>query len=155
MILADITNKIFTEHLFHTPITAFGINRLVHFTLPSESSRIRLRRLLAPIQPWGEYGQGMEKNDTGLTGGLQSLTMRRSSSLDGIIMETNVNIEPSAKISSNAGVFMQVNCHHPLIDLPYGHGSEQAMSLLSKRFDNAINEAESIIDAMIKLGKQQ
>ncbi len=155
VMVLDITTKIFAENLVHTPITGFGINRSVHFSLPSKSSRIRLGRILAPIEPWGEYGQGMDADDASLTGGLQTLMMRRSSLLDGHVLETNVTIEPSIKIPGNTGVYMHVNCHHSLADLPHGHGSEQAMNLLSKRFDTATKEAETIIEAMMKKGKEQ
>ena len=153
--ILDITTKISGEHLLHTPITGFGVNRTVHFRLPSMSSRTQLGRMLAPIEPWGEYGQGMDTDDADLTGGLQSLLMRRKSFVDGFPMETNVKIEPSAQISDNTGVYMHVNGHHLLTDLPAGHGSEQAMTLLTERFEQATEEAQSIIEAMMKKGTEQ
>ncbi|MCY3768619.1 MAG: hypothetical protein OXG56_04525 [Gammaproteobacteria bacterium] len=61
--ILDIITKIFAEHLFHTPITGFGVNRWVHHKLPSMDSRTRLGRELAPIEPWGEYGQGMDTDE--------------------------------------------------------------------------------------------
>ncbi|MYB34108.1 MAG: hypothetical protein F4X92_03065 [Gammaproteobacteria bacterium] len=113
--ILDITIKIFAEHLMHTPITAFGVNRTVHFRLSNISSRIKLGRMLAPIEPWGEYGQGMVTDDVGLTGGLQSLVMRQINPVpDEYSSETSVTIEPSVKISDHTGVYMHVNCHHAL-----------------------------------------
>ena len=153
--LLDISTKIFGENLHHTPITGFGINRTVHFRLPSTSSRIRLGRMLAPLEPWGEFGKEMNPEDENFIGGLQSLTMRRKFALDGDKLETNVTVEPSARVADNTAVYMHVNAHHVLSNLPEGHGSELAMSLLSNRFEPAIEEADSIIDAIMAEGKRQ
>ena len=153
--ILDITTKIFGENLIHTPIAGFGVNRTVHFRLPSIASRIRFGRMLAPIEPWGQYGQEMDTEDIDLTGGLQRLVMRRKSLLNGNSLETNVTIEPSVQITDNTGVYMHVNGHHMLADLPEGHGSEEAMTLLAERFDLATEEAETIIGTMIEKGKQQ
>ncbi len=153
--ILDITTKIFAEHLLFTPIKAFGINRRVHFGLPCTSARTKLGRVLAPIEPWGKYDQGMESNDTAFVGGLQSLVMKRKSSLDEHSLETNVTVEPSVRITDNTGVYMEVNCHHRLSGLPDGHGSEQAMALLSKRFESAAEEANSIIGTIMKMGNDQ
>ncbi|MCY3768618.1 MAG: hypothetical protein OXG56_04520 [Gammaproteobacteria bacterium] len=81
--------------------------------------------------------------------------MKRRSLLDGNSLETNVTIGPSVKIVENTGVYMHVNCHHSLTDLPDGHGSEQAMTLLAQRFQTATEEAETIIEAMMKKGTEQ
>lgn len=67
--ILDITTKIFGEFLHHTPVSAVGINRIAHFKLPSLSSRTKLGRLLAPIEPWGDFGQRMESSDDSLVGG--------------------------------------------------------------------------------------
>ena len=71
--ILDITAKIFGEYLTHTPITAVGINRTVHFKLPTMCSRIKLGRQLAPLEPWGNFGIDMDTEDINLTGGLQRL----------------------------------------------------------------------------------
>ena len=153
--ILDITTKIFGEHLLHTPITGFGVNRTVHFKLNSMSSRIQLGRKLAPIEPWGQYGDGMDTAKESLTGGLQSLVMKRKSLVDDNIFETNVTIEPSAKIQDNTGVYMNVNEHHLLNDLPNGYGSEQAITLLTNRFEPALEEADTIIESMMTTGQDQ
>ncbi len=91
--ILDVTTKIFVEHLLHTPITGFGVNRTVHFGLPSMSSRNQLGRILAPIGPWGEYGQGMDTEDITLTGGLKSLLMQKSRCW------TNISWKPMSRSS--------------------------------------------------------
>ena len=153
--ILDITAKIFSEHLFNTPINAFGVNRTVHFKLPSMSSRIQLGRMLAPLEPWDDFGRGMDTDDVSFTGGLQSLVMRRKSSLKGNTLETNVTIEPSIRVEGNTAVYMHVNAHHALTDLPNDHGSEIAMELLARRFEPALEEADTIIEAIMKKAKAQ
>ena len=151
--ILDITTKIFGEHLHHTPITAIGVNRTVHFKLPSISSRIKLGRMLAPIEPWDDFGRGMDTDDLNLTGGLQNLTMRRKSSFRGMEFLTNVTIEPSVRVEGNTAVYMHVNAHHALADIPDGHGSEMAMTLLAERFELALEEADTIIDTIMTKGR--
>ena len=145
--------RIFGEHLSHTPITAIGVNRTVHFKLPDMSSRIRLGRKLAPIEPWEDFGQGLDTDDVNQTGGLQSLTMRRKYLLEGGAIETNVTIEPSIRVEGNTAVYMHINAHHALANLPAGHGSEMAMSLLARRFEPALDEADAIIQNIMQKGK--
>ena len=152
--ICDITAKIFGEYLHHTPITKFGINRTVHFKLPSASSRVQLGRTLAPIDPWGDLGQEMIAGDNRPVGGLKSLTMlQRDVQLDSHISETNVTIEPSFEITDPAGVYMRVNAHHALNDLPKSHGSKEAIALLAERFDSAVEKAETIINTIMREGK--
>ena len=153
--ILDITTKIFSEHLFNTPVSAFGVNRTVHFRLPSISSRIQLGRMLAPIEPWDGFGRSMDTDDISFTGGLQSLVMRRRSSVNGNTIETNVTIEPSIRVEGTTAVYMHVNAHHALTDLPNSYGSEKAMTLLAERFDPALQEADTIIDTIMKKGKTQ
>lgn len=152
--ILDIATRIFGEHLHHTPIFALGINRDVHFRLPNESSRTRLGRKLAPIRPWGAYGQEMDAENRELTGGLQSLTMQRKSKVDGHMVQTNATIEPSVRIGDNSSVYIRVNSHHEFGDLPEGHGSEVAIDMLAKRFDSSVEEAESIIDTIMQAGRE-
>lgn len=151
--ILDITTKIFGEHLSHTPITAIGVNRTVHFKLPNISSRIQLGRKLAPLEPWDDFGREMDTDDINHTGGLQSLTMRRKSFFNGNAFETNVTVEPSVRVEGNTAVYIPVNTHHPLIDLPVGHGSEMAMTLLAQRFEPALEESDAIIDNIMQKGK--
>ena len=153
--ILDITTKNFREHLNHTPITAFGINKEVHFRLSSWTARVRLGRTLAPVEPWGKFGQDMDVEQRNLTGGLQSLTMKRKSIVHGSRFETNVTIEPSSKISDGTGVYMRVNAHHSIEGVSDGYGSEEAMSLLAERFEPTLEESETIFNTIMVEGKKQ
>jgi len=94
----------------------------------------------------------MNTKDVDLTGELQSLTMKRKFMLDRNSLETNVTIEPSAQIPHDTGVYMHINCHHSLVDLPDGHGSDQAMTLLGERFEPAMEESRAIFETIMKRG---
>ena len=59
----DLVVTCFGEHVTHTPITALGINRSVHFHSGSIWIRNRVGRRLAPKEPWGEWGQEIEYGD--------------------------------------------------------------------------------------------
>ena len=152
VMVSDMACKIFGEHLTHTPIRAFGVNKSAHFQLPSEKARIKLGRLLAPIKPWGEFGARMAPDNPGLIGGLRSLTMRDVGAIDGADVLTNVTIEPSARLPGKGGVYMMVNAHHGMTGLREGHGADRAIETLSARFDGLIEEADAIIDNIMATG---
>ena len=149
VLIADITRQIFGEYLVHTPIRAFGVNRDVHFRLNSFEARTRLGRRLAPIDVWGDFGKEMEGVSSELVGGVRSLTMIRKSREASVRIDTNVQIEPSVKIDARKGVFMNVNFHHDLENLPNAFGSETAIQVLTERFEKEMAEAETIIDKLM------
>ena len=153
--ISDATCKIFGEHLIHTPIHAFGVNKHMHFRLPSHQARVNLGRLLAPIGPWGEFGKQLGADDAGPAGGLQSLALRRPSAIEGAHVETNVTIEPSKQMHDLGAVYMRVNAHHAMTDLPEGYGAERAIETLSARFEGLVEEADAIIDHIMKIGAKQ
>lgn len=148
--VADITRQIFEELLVHTPVRAFGINRTAHFNVSSMEARTRIGRELAPIEPWGEFGSEMEPDDPSLIGGLQSLTMRRQRRLDAAFLNTNAKIEPSVRLKGNAGIFMEVNHHHTLLDYDQGDGARPAVETLVNSFEPRVAEADSIINAIME-----
>ena len=71
--LRDLGVRIFRERLPHTPIHSMGINRQVHFLVNSLDERDRIGRLLAPVEPWGDWGKQLQPD--GRHGGMTSLTM--------------------------------------------------------------------------------
>jgi len=148
--VADIIRQIFDEILVHTPIRGFGINRTVHFNVSSIEARTKIGRELAPIEPWGEFGSGMEPDDPSQIGGLLSLTMRRQKRLEAFSLNTNAKIEPSIRLSGNTGIFMEVNHHHTLSDCDQGNGARPAVEILADSFDLRVSEADSIINAIME-----
>ena len=143
--IADTTRAIFGEHLFHTPVHAFGINRSVQFRLSSHEARHRLGRRLAPIEPWGTFGKQLETDDPQLMGGMIDLEMMRKERIQGARVRTSVKIQPSMR-SPNDGseIYMHLNSHHEILDLPNGHGCETALKLIGNRFEAITIEADNI-----------
>lgn len=128
--IADITRQIFGELLIHSPVQAFGINKMAHFDVQSREVRHDIGRQLAPIAPWGHFGMELEPDNNGLNVGLQSLTMRRKSKLEMAIVDTNVTIEPSDLLQGNSGISMVINFHHDLKDYEPKRGARPAVDLL-------------------------
>ncbi len=57
IVIADLLGRIFGDLLPHTPITRVGINRMVHFRARDEEHRERIGQLVAPREPWGDWGR--------------------------------------------------------------------------------------------------
>ena len=155
ILIADITRQIFGDYLVHTPIRTFGVNRDVHFRLNSFEARTRLGRRLAPIDVWGDFGKEMDGVSSELIGGVRSLTMMRKSREPLVRIDTNVQIESSVKIDARKGVFMNVNFHHDLENLPNAYGSETAIQILTERFEDEMAEAETIINNIMVAAHSQ
>lgn len=149
--LLDITVLIFAELLMHTPIRAFGVNRDAHFNVIDPATRHRVGRTLAPIEPWGDFGAQMEPPVADQVGGLQSLTMRRIQSNEKFDRQTNAKIEPSAHLDPRTGVYMQINSHFAIKELPKGHGANTAIEILAEQFQTCVNESDEIMNTIMEL----
>ena len=152
--LRDLVARVFKEHLFHTPLNMFGINRNVHFQVSSLTARDRIGRTLAPVAPWGTWGQ-----DLGLTGehgGMTSLTMTQvdpeGRPKGGRI---NVKVEPSNRIvQERLGVYVEVNDHYAINDTSPSAG-ERLMKLFEDNFDMSLRRSDDIIDHIMSLAMSQ
>ena len=152
--LRDLVVRVFKEHLYHTPLTAFGINRHVHFQVSSATTRDRIGRTLAPVEPWGAW-----RHDLGLDsehGGMTSLTMSqvnpKGRPKGGRI---NVKVEPSNLIGQGRlGVYVQVNDHYANDDANPRAGGH-LMGLLEDNFDRSLRRSDSIIDHVMFLAVSQ
>lgn len=152
VLISDLAARLFGELLPHSPVRAFGINRNVHFNVKDDEVRIRLGRVLAPIEHWGEFGQMMEDGGSDEVGGLQSLTMRRISKFESYELQTNAKIEPSFRTDPRRGVYMEVNHHHKLVGLEEGHGALPAVEILQENFQPRVDEADAIVDTIMEMG---
>ena len=141
----DLVLRVFGEHLHHTPLTAFGLNRNVHFQAASLAARDQLGRILAPVEPWGAWGQ--ELGLDGEHGGMTSLTMTQvdpqGRPTGGRI---NVKVEPSVRIGNGrTGVFVRVNDHYAVEDAGLG-AAGRLMDLFKGNFQTSLSRSEQIID---------
>ena len=148
--LFDLVLRTFKEYLHHTPLKAFGINRTVHFRVRA-LARDRLLQTLAPLEPWGDWGSGLEvsRGHQGMT----SLTMSQSApqgrpGTDRI----NVTLEPSARIAEGLGVYIQVNDHYAN-DSGEPGSADRLMELFKDHFDTSLQLSDEIIDQIMSLAK--
>ena len=150
--LRDLVARIFKEHLNHTPLRAFGINRNVHFQVKSLAERDRIGRTLAPVEPWGAWGQDLGLN--GEHGGMTSLTMSQGNP-EGRPTggQINVTVEPSYQISNwRTGVHVRVNDHYAIDNANLGT-VEHLMELFEDNFDTSLERSNGIIDHIMSLAK--
>jgi hypothetical protein len=75
--LIRIQDAVLKAFLIHTPVHQLGINRTVHFSVGSFDVRDKIGRLLAPHEPWGEWGPKIsgDPENPQVRGGMRSLLM--------------------------------------------------------------------------------
>ena len=150
--LRDLISRVFKEHVFHTPLVAFGINRYVHFRAPSQQAWDQLGRTLAPVEPWADCEKLLALGEEG--NGLASLTMRQSQPQGrpsgGYI---DVRVEPSNRIGQGKdGVYVHVNDHYE-IDETSKNGRTQLLDTLEKCFESDIKNSDEVVDHIMGLTK--
>ena len=151
--LCDFVARTFKEYLHHTPVRAFGINRDVHFRVKSLAERDRIGRTLAPVEPWGAWGQDLGLD--GKQGGMTSLTMTRLNP-EGRPSggQINVTVEPSHRIGEGRiGVYVRVNDHYT-IDNAELETAERLIELFEDNFENSLKRSDGIIDHVMSLAKK-
>ena len=146
----DLVIRVFREHLHHTPVRAFGINRKVHFLVKSYAARDALGKKLAPVEPWGDLGR--ELGLDGEYGGLSSLRMTQSKPEGrpegGRI---NITVEPSARIGdSRLGVYVVCNDHYAIGGTEPSAAGD-SMELLENNFEASLSHSEKIFDHIMSL----
>ena len=150
----DLAVRIFREHLPHTPLDTMGINREVHFLVESFDERDQLGRLLAPTDPWGEWGKKLEPD--GSHGGVTSITMRQVDP-EGRPPggQINVTVEPSNRIGrGRLGVYVRVNDHYTIENVESELGTSKIVELLEENFDESLRRADQIIDHIMSLTRR-
>ncbi len=148
--LRDLVMRVFKEHLHHTPVNAFGINRDVHFQVSSGVARDRIGRTLAPVEPWGDWSHDL--GSAGEQGGMTSLTMSQvdpqGRPKGGRI---NVTVEPSNRIGQGrVGVYVRVNDHYTIEDTA-PRALELLMELFEDDFEASLRRSDVIIDHVMSL----
>ena len=152
--LRDLVARVFKEHLYHTPLNAFGITRDVHFQVSSLTVRDRMGRTLAPVEPWGTWRHALGLD--GESGGMTSLTMSQNDP-EGRPKGGRINakVEPSNRIGQGRlGVYVQVNDHYAINDTGPGTG-ERLMKLFEDNFDTSLSRGDDIVDHIMSLAMSQ
>lgn len=149
----DFVASVFGEHLRHTPLTALGINRHVHFRVRSPAERDRIGRTLAPVAPWGVWGKVLGFD--GEYGGMTSLTMSRNNPEnrpDGDMI--NITVAPSLWIDDKrTGVYVRVNDHYTTDGAGPG-SAERLMKVLEADFDASLKRSDGLIDHVMSLAEK-
>lgn len=151
--VAELVVGIFKDNLAHTPCSALGINREVHFYVADTKARDRMGRMLAPVEPWGDWRKDL--GNDGHAGGMTSVTMtqvniegRRGGD------QINVTVAPSMVIGeSGPGVYVRVNDHFTIDQSDGQPTAPRLMSLLEKNFDLSLRRSTNFINHVESLGK--
>ena len=153
--IRDLAVRIFREHLNHTPLTTVGINLDVHFCVHDDKQRDRLGRLLAPVEPWGDWATKLDLD--GERGGMVSLTMRQQDPCNRPAGgQINVKVEPSNRVEhENLGVYVGVNDHYVVGDVEPHLQTRKIVELLEEKFDASLRRADDIIDHIMSLTEEQ
>jgi hypothetical protein len=143
----DLVLNTFERALPGQAISAFGINRTVHFDAGSSDWRNKVGRQLAPFEPWGAFGERIasfnRESDPLRTGGVLSLHMRSPRAKTEPKGNTSVRVEPSGRMPTT-GIFMQVTDHY---DVEQDNQTAlAACTLLRAEWDRSVQFCDSIIN---------
>jgi len=150
----DLLVRVFREHLHHTPLKAFGINREVHFRVADQDTRDQIGRKLAPTEPWGRWRDELDLDNN--HGGMNSLTMAQLRPVgrpEG--GQVSVTVEPSGRIANGrSGIYVRINDHYAIgnDDL---EGRMQLMGFLESDFESSIRRSDDIIDHIMSLASDR
>jgi hypothetical protein len=138
--LRDLVTGVFFI-LEHTPITAMGINRQMHFQVESQETWHRIGDNLAPKKYWSPILIGRP--------GLESLSV--SAIPEGETkFRLNVKVEPS-RLTTN-GVYFEINNHHVA---PDSAGLSSCMAILRDTWEEKQNAAFDIAIHIIQQAGEQ
>jgi len=146
--LADLITRLFSEVLPHTPMTQIGIGYNLHFALDKVDQRRRLGRALAPLGPWGQWGNSLENADPIRAGGMRSLLMEETRLDDREKGYRRVQIEPSIRsdiVDPYVGVYMAITDHFEVARPEQGQTAEVLISWMAANFDSSIQTAKNIV----------
>jgi hypothetical protein len=128
--------------LEHTPVSALGLNRHMHFSLPSMDVWNQVGHKLAPKEPWKEIMKGHI--------GLRALIIQNESAPPegetalpkGATL--TVKLEPSTQIKY--GVYFDTNENYPA---PATDGLKSLMEVVRERWEGAYDDAHQIADRIL------
>jgi hypothetical protein len=125
--------------LEHTPITAMGLNRHMHFPLESEDTWHQVGDKLAPKDPWSaalETGTGLRSLYITTARGLSTGGWREKDYPGACY---TVRVEPSTQVKF--GVYFETNEHYPA---PKDEPLSTLMKILGERWEESQSYASRI-----------
>jgi hypothetical protein len=148
--LLDLVSKVFGDVLPHSKIRSFGVNKSVHFRASSNERRMEIGRQVAPLGPWGAFGDRISQGIGENAGGMMSLRMREMRNEDEHKGHVEARIEPSNALDSTTGIFIGVNRHVELREYDEVDGALPALQKLDQIFEVALAEADQIINQFLE-----
>ncbi len=157
--IKDLVISCFGKCLPHTPITAIGINRSIHFDTGDFEIRDSVGSRLAPKSAWGDWGKEIEKSydePIDKRGGMSSITMlQQNVHLDGCNVSVRAKVEPSYSIENNTGIFVDVNNHFELrSDEQSIQDGSSAVGILETNWETSMSRATMIMDQIMALTEE-
>lgn len=148
----DLVLNTFERVLPGQSLTSFGINRTVHFETGSMEIRNKVGYELAPLTPWGKFGDKIaainQENDIARMGGMLSLHLKIPREKSEPKGGSSVRVEPSSRLNTS-GIFMLVNDH---FDIEKDNQSAQsACTSLRANWETSLNFCNSCIDQVMSL----
>lgn len=159
----DLTCRIFGDVLSHTPISALGINRVVHYKVASVEKLHEIGDMLAPKEPWGDWGAQLQKPDKALiperkrpivdqalgrAGGMRTVVMEQSVRLEDVDGHIRATVQPSVRFIP--GVFIDINDHYQF-DQNDVVGTQPAISTLMDHWRPSRDRSELIFNQIMSL----
>ena len=151
--LCELVVRMFSECLHHTPLTAFGVNRNVHFLASDAEARKRMEGALAPPEPWDSVREalGLDSGHGGM-GTVQVSNRGPEGRREG--GQINVTVQPSVLVGEGRkGVFVGVNDH--FVADPPGGSARNLMSVLTAEFRASRKRSDEIIDHVMSLTESE
>ncbi len=146
--VADWVKIIFGNTLPHTPIQQAGMNYSGHFALGSQKQRHALGRAIAPLAPWGRWGELLETDDIDEVGGLRSIDMFQTKVPGRARGYRQVRLEPSIRndiVNAKVGIFMSVNDHFEVPTQEEGVSANTCVAWVFNNLDESVQMSKSII----------
>ena len=150
----DLVISCFREFLPHTPILSVRIRRYIHFDARTSQAVDHVRSLLAPLEPWGQWGDEIKSLQKPLEKRYGMLAVVVGQQLQSNREAINViaRVEPSLRISSGTGLFIEVE------NFLQFTGNEQTIQdaslgvrVLEDNWESSLKRAEGIFDQIMKL----
>lgn len=145
--ILDMTTHIFGQLLPHSHIIQLGINYGEEFILDDWKRRHALGRALAPLEPWGEWANKLNKADYEATGGMISLVMREQYEPQSIGFR-RVEVEPSEENAPGRGVSVKVNDHRNVVGDRAQEDTTIAMKILRDDFESSIAQSKWVVNEL-------
>lgn len=134
--LKDLIIGIF-ELLKETPLTAVGINHIMHIPIREEQQYDKLGNNIVALSTFSKFMRDPKVLE------LQIVEQNRK---DGLAGSLTVNIAPSNQTSSKRAIAININDHYNLPNESHGRSGE-IINLLSKNWSNSFERAKEISES--------